>query len=117
MAPYAHRAGLVGTSAFNVGEPDNFRVPDSGYHRSLPSQVYVSGAAVVVEVVSPGDETWDKFAFFAGRGVDEICTAEPFESRLRWWKLVGLDYEETDVSTLLGIRVSELTAQIDWPHA
>ncbi len=117
LAPYAHRAGLVGTSAFNLGAPDDFRVPDSGYHRTLPSEVYVPSAAVVVEVVSPGDETWEKFAFYARSGVEEICTAEPFEQRIRWWRLVGHDYAETDTSPLLGIRVGELAAQIDWPGA
>ena len=117
LAPYARAAHLCGTSAFNIGQPDDFRVPDRGYHRSLPSQVYVPSAAVVVEVAFPGDETWEKFDFYARCGVDEICTAEPFDQRLRWWILVGPTYEETDFSSLLGIRVDELAAQIEWPRA
>ncbi len=117
LAPHARRAGLVGTSAFNLGAPDDFRVPDRGYHRSVPSEVYVSSATVVVEVVSPGDETWEKFDFYARSGVEEICTAEPFEQRIRWWRLVDHEYVETDASQILAIRVGELAAQIDWPGA
>ncbi len=63
------------------------------------------------------DETWETFDFYARCGVDEICTAEPFDQRLRWWILVGPTYEETDFSSLLGIRVDELAAQIEWPRA
>lgn len=116
LEPYAKQAGLVDTSAFNLGEPDNFRVPDAGYHRNLPSTVYVPTAAIVVEVVSPDDETWEKFAFYASRGVDEICTAEPTERRLRWWRRDGDRYVETDASEVLGVTVAELAAQIDWPR-
>ncbi|MHB8296360.1 MAG: hypothetical protein ACYDH5_17455 [Acidimicrobiales bacterium] len=57
LGPYAETAGLVGTGPFNLGTPDDYRVPDRGYHRQLPSEVFVSTAAVVAEVVSPGDET------------------------------------------------------------
>src|SRR5712692_10522064 len=35
LGPYARRAGLIGTGPFNLGEPDDFRVPDRGYHRTL----------------------------------------------------------------------------------
>lgn len=116
LAPHARRAGLVRTSAFNLGEPDDFRVPDRGYHRTLPSTVYVPTAAIVVEVVSPDDETWEKFGFYAAHGVDEICTAEPPERGLRWWRREGDGYVETDASELLGVTVAEVAAQIDWPR-
>ncbi|MBA3619672.1 MAG: Uma2 family endonuclease [Acidothermales bacterium] len=56
----ADAAGLVGTGAFNLGEPDDYRVPDHGYHHELPTATYVPTAAVVVEVVSPDDETYEK---------------------------------------------------------
>lgn len=115
LGPYAVRAGLIETSAFNLGEPDDFRVPDRGYHRTLPSELFVPTAAIVVEVVSPHDETWEKFGFYAHRGVQEICTAEPLERRLRWWQLEGDAYTEVATSGLLGITVEDLAAQIDWP--
>jgi hypothetical protein len=60
LAPFARAASLVGTGPFNLGEPDDYRVPDGGYHRSLPATVWVSTAVIVVEVVSPDDETQDE---------------------------------------------------------
>lgn len=115
LDPYARTGGLVGTGPFNLGDPDDFRVPDRGYHRSLPSAVWVPTAAIVVEVVSPDDETWLKFDFYAGRGVDEVCIADPMTRELRWFALEGGSYEEATASALLGVTVPDLTAQIDWP--
>ena len=49
LAPFARAAGLVGTGPFNLGSADDYRVSDRGYHRSLPTTVWVPTAAVVVE--------------------------------------------------------------------
>ena len=116
LAPYGRRVGLLWTTAFNLGDPDDFRVPDGGFHRTLPSTVYVPTAAILVEVVSPDDETWEKFGFYAARGVDEICTAEPLERRLRWWRRDGDLFVDADASSLLGVTVAEVTGKIDWPR-
>lgn len=67
----------MGTGPFNLGRPDDFRVPGGGYHRGRPTGTFLATAAVVVEVVSPGDETFDKFDFYAGRDVEEIVLADP----------------------------------------
>ncbi len=50
--------GLVPTGPFNLGAPDDYRVPDQGYHRTFPDDVLVTTVTVVVEVVSPDDETY-----------------------------------------------------------
>ena len=44
-------------SIFNLGEANNYRVPDGGLHRERAGRVYYTSAALVVEIVSPGDET------------------------------------------------------------
>jgi hypothetical protein len=116
LGPYARASHLVGTGPLNLGRQDDYRVPDRGYHRILPSEVWVPTAAIIVEVVSADDETWDKFDFYARHQVDEICTADPAERRLRWFTLSGLAYKETDTSTLLGVEISDLVAQIEWPR-
>jgi Uma2 family endonuclease len=116
LGPLARAAGLVGTGPFNLGEPDDYRVPDRGYHRGLPATVWVPTAAVVIEVVSPDDETWEKLDFYAQHGVDEIGVADPLEAVLRWFRLAEEQYEETDASGLLGITVADLSAQIEWPR-
>lgn len=116
LEPLARQAGLVSTDAFNLGEPEDYRVPDGGYHRSEPAALYVPTAAIVVEVVSPDDETWQKFGFFAAHGVEEICTAEPLEHRVRWWRRDGDHFVEAPGSELLGVTTAELEAEINWPR-
>ena len=115
LDPPAHAAGLVGTTQFNLGESDDYRIPDSGYHRGVPSEVFIPTAAIVVEVVSPHDETWEKFGFFARRGVEEICVVDPWARQIRWFVLAGAQYEETGASPLLGITAADLAGRVDWP--
>lgn len=115
LAPYRQAAGLVASGPFNLGEPDNFRVPDGGYHRSVPREVFVPTAAVVVEVVSPGDETFQKVGFYAAHGVDELLTADPATRQVRCWRRREGGYDEVDRSEVLGVAAAELTAAVDWP--
>ena len=58
LGRYAVETGLVGTGPFNLGDANDYRVSDRGYYRTLPSTTWVPTAAVVVEVVSPHDETF-----------------------------------------------------------
>jgi len=116
LGPYARAAGLVGTGPFNLGDADDYRVPDRGYHRSLPSAVWVPTAAIVVEVISPDDETWAKFDFYATHDVAEICTADAVAGQLRWFVRAGPEYAEAGMSGLLDVTVSDLARQIQWPH-
>lgn len=115
LRPHAMRAGLVGSGPFNLGEPDDYRVPDRGYHRSLPTTTWVPAAAVVVEIVSPGDETWDKLTFYAAHGVDEVLIVEPGEHRVRGMALSEDHYEETGRSAVLGVDMGEIESALRWP--
>ena len=115
LRPAAKAAGLVVTSQFNVGVQDDYRVPDGGYHRAPLSTVWVPTAAIVVEVVSPDHETWEKFAFYARHAIEEICVADPLTRQVRWFVLAGDAYEETGASPLLGVTTADLVAGIDWP--
>jgi hypothetical protein len=50
-------AGLVTTGQFNVGGSEgDYRVPDLGLHRDFTDRVWYPTAALVAEIVSPGDE-------------------------------------------------------------
>jgi Uma2 family endonuclease len=113
----ARRAGLTVTAPFNLGTPDDFRVPDLGVHAGDPTGVWLDTAAIVVEVVSPHDETWQKFAFYAAHDVGEICVADPQAESLRWFvrRADGSGYDETEASPLLGLTCTELTAALAWP--
>ncbi len=116
LEPFATAAGLVATTQFNLGDSkDNFRVPDAGYHRTLPNEVWVPTAAIVVEVLSPYDETWEKFPFFFAHGVEEICVADPRARTIQWFVRGDDAFVEANTSPLLGVAVADLVAQIAWP--
>ena len=114
--PYAQAAGLTGTGPFNLGSPDDYRVPDRGYHHGRPLGTWVPTAAVVVEIVSPDDETYEKFGFYAEHDVDELIVADPSAHVLAIWRLTtGGRYEEAPASLLLGVTSAELSAAVSWP--
>jgi Uma2 family endonuclease len=68
-----------------------------------------------VEVLSPDDETYAKFDFYADHDVEEIVVADPARRLVQFWRLTAQSYSETTWSRLLEVRASDLTDQIDWP--
>ena len=112
----ARAAGLIPGSSFNVGEPDDFRVPDGGYHRERPGTLYVATAAMVLEVLSPDDETFATFDFYARHGVDEILVADLDAKTVRCWQLSGDGYVEQPRSALLDVDMPTLMTEVDWPR-
>jgi Uma2 family endonuclease len=113
----AWAAGLVGAGPFNLGvDREDFRVPDGGWFAaSSPGALYVPTAAAVLEVLSPDDETFAKFDFYAARGVQEILIAHPTARWARCWARQGTQFHETDDSAVLGITMADLTAAVRWP--
>jgi len=116
LNPLALDAGLVGTDPFNLGSPGDYRVPDGGLHRELPSTTFVPTAAVVVEIASPRDETWQKLDFYAAHSVDELLIADPAKRSVTWLVLHAGRYVEAEYSPLLGVTSAKLAEQIDWPN-
>jgi Uma2 family endonuclease len=114
----ARGAGLVPMiSIFNLGEPDDYRVPDGGLFRPGPDEVYVPTAEIVVEIVSPGDETWQKLGFYAAHDVGELLMVDPQERRVHWLALrSGGEYEPVERSGLIALGRVQLAEQIDWPE-
>lgn len=108
-------AGLIAGGSFNLGEPNDFRVPDLGYHRGSPDHLYFPTAAVVIEVLSPDDETFAKFDFYARHSVDELWVVDPLERTVRIWALTDAAYEQVEASGLLGLTSAGVTGYIDWP--
>lgn len=113
----ARAAGLFPTMhEFNLGESEeDFRVPDGGLHRSRPRGIWFATAAVVVEILSPGDESREKLPFYAAHDVDEILIVDPDAHRVHWFALVDGDYKPTERSSLIDLGATELTRRIDWP--
>ena len=90
-------------------------MPDGGLHRPGPHQLYYSTAALVVEIVSPGDESWEKLAFYAKHDVDELLIVDPQERQVHWLALGEGGYRSIERSALIELGPDELAAQIDWP--
>ena len=113
----ARAAGLVAVmSIFNLGDSDqDFRVPDGGLHRPGVGGMWIPTAALVVEIVSPGDESWQKLPFYAQRGVDELLIVDPAQRTVHWLALAGGEYREVQRSGLIGLGPRELAEQLDWP--
>lgn len=115
LRPRAQAAGLVTSGPFNLGEPSDFRVPDGGFHRTRPGSLYVPEALVVLEVLSPDDETFRTFGFFARHGVQEVLVASPHEQTVRCWLRDGDGFREGADSSLLGVSTAALVDEVDWP--
>lgn len=101
---------------FNLGDSiDDFRVPDGGLHRPGTSGVWLHTAALIVEIVSPGDETWQKLPFYAAHEVDEMLILDPEEHAVHWLGLDGNEYRPIERSDLIDLGRDELAKQIAWP--
>ncbi|MCW3020356.1 MAG: hypothetical protein JWN10_2664 [Solirubrobacterales bacterium] len=111
----ARATGFVVSAEFNLGAKSDFRVPDLGIHRERPRGTWIATAAVVVEILSPGDETREKLPFYAEQGVDELLIIEPSSHSVTWLALRAGNYQGSDRSQLIDLAASELAARIDWP--
>jgi Uma2 family endonuclease len=116
LGPLAREAGLqmIGQSNLGEGEHD-FRVPDASLHRPGASGTWHPTAALAVEIVSPGDESWEKLPFYAAHAVGELLIVDPAKRSVEWLALNGSEYRPTERSALLALGAGELAALIDWP--
>lgn len=115
LQPSASTRRLRAVVEFNVGEPNDLRVPDFGLlRRDQPDAVYQPTAALVVEVVSPGDESWLKFDFYAAHEVDEVVIVDGDTNTVHWFALRDGVYEAVEHSELLDLDVSTVEQAIDW---
>ncbi len=118
LLPPAREAGLRAVDSFNLGEPDDYRVPDGGLRRPGPFDLYVPTASLAIEVVSQGDETWDKLPFYAAHHVDELLIVDPQAQTVQWLALTEAGtYEPVERSSQIALGPADLAAQIDWPQA
>jgi Uma2 family endonuclease len=116
LGPLAERAGLHAGGQFNLGEGEHdFRVPDGGLHRVLPLATWYPTAALVIEIVSPGDESWEKLSFYAAHGVDEALIIDPATRSVDWLGLTDGEYQPIAHSGLVDMGAAELAERINWP--
>jgi hypothetical protein len=110
-------AGLRPTmSAFSLGASEHdFRVPDGGLHRPGAAGVWHATAALIVEILSRDDESWQKLPFYAAHDVDEILIVDPAERTVTWLGLRAGEYQPIQRSALIKLGPVELAARLDWP--
>lgn len=115
----ARDAGLFPTlHEFNLGESRNdFRVPDGGVHRERLTGMWHPTTALVVEIISPGDETRAKLPFYAAHKVDEALIVDPDARTVEWLALRDGEYVATHRSALMELGPTELAQRLDWPDA
>jgi Uma2 family endonuclease len=111
----ARDAGLEATGPINIGAADDYRVPDAALLRPGPDGVYVPSAALVVEIVSPGDETWAKLPFYATHEVEELLIVDPQKRSIDWLALRDGSYEPIKRSGVIELGVKQLAERLDWP--
>jgi Uma2 family endonuclease len=85
----------------NVAEPgmwpDNFRIPDivlltpERFHIDC-NEYFNGGPDAVVEIHSPGDETYEKFPFYAAVGVREVLVIDRDTKEPELHELVGSEF-------------------------
>jgi hypothetical protein len=116
LGPCADAAGLQITGQCNIGTDEHdFRVPDGALHRPGASGMWHPTAALVVEIVSPGDESWEKLPFYAAHHVDELLIVDPAARSVQWLDLSDGEYRQVERSALIDLGAAELAKQIDWP--
>jgi Uma2 family endonuclease len=116
LRPLARQAGLHMIGQSNLGESTHdFRVPDAALHRPGASGTWHPTAALVIEIVSPDDESWEKLPFYAAHDVDEVLIVDPEEHAVHWLGLDSSEYRPIERSGLIDLGRDQLAERIDWP--
>jgi Uma2 family endonuclease len=118
LGPAARAAGLevIGQSNLGEGEHD-YRVPDIAVHRPGAGGTWHSTAALLVEVVSPQDESWKKLPFYAAHDVNEVLIVDPTRHKVDWLGLRNGEYRPLERSGLIDLGPRELAERIEWPSS
>lgn len=114
LGPLARAAGLEpGISSFNLGESEHdYRCPDGGIFRTRSTET----AALVLEILSPGDDSWNKFDFYAGHHVDEVLIVDPQRRSVDWFALdADGRYARVETSRVIALSAAELHNRLRWP--
>lgn len=115
LGPHADKAALHGSGPCNIGKPDDYRVPDQAYFSDPAPQAFNPSAELIVEIVSPGDESRLKYDFYFRAGVKEVVIVDPEEQTVEWFARADSGFRPERGSNLLGISAAELAKLINWP--
>ena len=100
LYPLAQARGLLAThetSVYRPGSDRDWRVPDLLY--APPERASERGieghAALVIEIRSPGDETYEKLPFYAAVGCQEVLVIDRDTCSVELFRLEGEDFVRT----------------------
>ena len=99
----------------NLGTENNYRVPDRAYLAGRATTTFVPTAVVVVEILSPNDETWLKLDHYAAHGVEELIVVDPLLRAVTCLAREGRTMVEVPASARLRISADEIEQALDWP--
>jgi Uma2 family endonuclease len=115
LGPHADAAQLEITGGIAIGaDKDDYRVGDLTLLRPGSQPQWNDTAALVVQIVSPEDKSWDKLPFYAAHRVDELVIVDPAKGSVDWLARAGDRYEPTARSGLIEFGPEQLAEQLDW---
>ena len=115
LDPHASAVDLVVVGTIGIGTEDDYRVPDLALLRAGYAPQWNPTAALIAEIMSPRDDTWEKLPFYAKHQVDEVIVVTAGERKIQWLGLeANGEYSPLERSPLLGVDVAELAAQLIW---
>lgn len=116
LAPIGQRCGLIAVPAALLEHEKNYRKPDLTLGREEQiSERGFEGAELVIEVLSPNDESRDKLPFFAKLGVREVWLIDPKTRELELYELRDGRYMRQQpplVSPVLGVTIEQRDGQL-----
>ncbi|MHB1569209.1 MAG: Uma2 family endonuclease [Solirubrobacteraceae bacterium] len=116
LTPYADAAGLTLTGPIAIGQDrHDYRAPDLALLRPGFDQQWNRTAALVIEILSPDDETTNKVAFYAAHAVEELLIVDPAARTVDWRALSQGAYTSVDRSGVIELSAEQLAERIDWP--
>lgn len=118
FGPLADAVGLEIAAGVGLGPgPNQYRRPDVTLLRSDYPAQWHDTVPLLVEILSPGDETFEKFPYYAEHRVDEVVIVNVDQRSVQWLALRGGEYVEVDTSTVLGVAVRDVALGLRWPRA
>lgn len=82
-----------------------------------PVTRYVPTAELVVEVLSPGDESLQKLPHHAAHDVGEVWLVDPDEHVVRVLQLGPDGYQDAQRSALFDLPDADMERALSWPTA
>jgi len=109
-------AALALADGANVGEPDDYRIPDvTVFDRRDRVGAFLRRAVVVAEIRSPREDVEAKLPFYLAHGVAEVVLIDRDARSLRWLVAGPDGWTEVDRSPALDLEVAEVVASLRWP--